>query len=530
MASAAPINHQWTDERSAAGKRSPWVLTAVISLATFMVILDSTIVNVALPHISGSLGVTVRSSTWVLTAFLIANAIVIPISSWLSDVIGRKRYYMLSVSVFTIASFLCALAPNLPILILLRIIQGVAGGGLAVSEQSMLADSFPPEKRGMAFAAYAVVIVVGPILGPTVGGYLTDALSWHWIFLINVPIGILSLFLVSRFVVEADVLVQERRERLAKGVSVDIVGFVLVVLGLGGLTYVLAEGQQNSWFADPLIFWLSVMTVLSLATLVWWELRHPDPIVRLRLLASRQFAIVILVIFMVGVILFGTTQVIPQMFQEVFGYDAFTAGLALTFGGFGTILVMPIAGRLAGRFDPRLMIVPALFAIALGMLHYTTLTTSVTFTDLALARFYQIIALPFVFVTINTVAYVGLNPSQTGDASALLNVFRNIGGSAGISIAQTILADGRQTYQSSLTENANLLNPGIRDFIGEAQLAGLDAASALGQLYKEIVQQAAFLAYLDVYRFTAMLIFAVIPLCLLLKRGGDNDTGEMAIE
>lgn len=529
MASAAPANHEWTDERSAAGKRSPWLLTGVISLATFMVVLDSTIVNVALPHIAGTIGVTIRSSTWVLTAFLIANAIIIPISSWLSDVIGRKRYYMMSVAAFTLASFLCAFAPNLPILILLRIIQGIAGGGLAVSEQSMLADSFPPEKRGMAFAAYAVVIVVGPILGPTVGGYITDAISWHWIFLINVPIGILSLFLVGRYVVEAEVLIRERQERLTKGLSIDVVGFLLVALGLGGLTYVLAEGQQNSWFSDPLILWLSVMTVASLVTLVWWELRHPDPIVRLRLLANRQFAIVILVIFMVGVILFGTTQVIPQMFQEVYGYDAFTAGLALTVGGGGIIMIMPFAGRLAGKVDPRLLIVPALIAIALGLWHFTGLTTQATFTDLALARLYQTIALPFIFVTINTVAYVGLKPSQTGDASALLNVFRNVGGSVGISISQTILANGRQTHQSILTENANLLNPEIRDFLAQARQAGLDASSALGQIYGQIVNQAAFLAYLDVYRFVALLIIAVIPLCLLLRRGGGNGGGEMAM-
>ena len=517
MATQAASASAWTPERSAAGDRNPWFLTGVISIATFMVVLDSTIVNVALPHISGSLGISIRSSTWVLTAFLIANAIVIPISSWLSDMIGRKQYYMLSVILFTGASALCALAPSLPMLVLFRVAQGVGGGGLAVSEQSMLADSFPPEKRGMAFAAYAVVVVVGPILGPTVGGFVTDALSWHWIFLINLPFGLLSLFLVGTFVVEPAIMVREREERLKRGEPLDYVGLALVALGLGSLTYVLAEGQINGWFADSAIAAFSALAVASLGTLVWWELRHPYPIVRLRLLGNRQFAIVIAVIFLVGLILFGSTQIIPQMVQEIFGYTAFKAGLALSIGGVGTICMMPVAGRLAGHLDPRLLIIPAFLMIAVGLWHFTTLTTEATFRDLALARLYQTFTLPFIFVTLNTIAYVGLKPNQTTDASALLNVFRNIGGSVGISIAQTILATGAQFDQSRLTESANLLNPEVRDYLTRAQLAGVSQPDALSRLYQALTRQASFLAYFDVYQLVAVLIVVCVPLCLLLR-------------
>ncbi len=519
MATTTAPTPAWTNERSAAGARNPWILTGVISIATFMVVLDSTIVNVALPHIAGSLGISVRSSTWILTAFLIANAIVIPISSWLSDVIGRKRYYMLSVSLFTGASVLCAIAPNLPMLVLFRVLQGIGGGGLAVSEQSMLADSFPPEKRGMAFAAYAVVIVVGPILGPTVGGFITDTFSWHWIFLVNLPFGLLSLFLVGTIVVESPLMIRERIERLKRGLHIDLTGLVLVALGLGSLTYVLAEGQTNDWFSDASILSLSIIAVCSLVGLVWWELRHPQPIVRLRLLANRQFAVVIALIFLVGLILFGSTQIIPRMLQQIFGYTAFDAGLALSVGGLGTICMMPIAGRLAGNFDPRLLIIPAFTVIAAGLWHFTTLTTQSTFTDLALARLFQTISLPFIFVTINTIAYVGLPPSQTSDASALLNVFRNIGGSVGISFAQTFLATGAQTNQSLLVESVNLLNPETRNYLARAQVDGMPQTEALAVLYNELVRQATFLAYINVYQIVAAFIILVLPLCLLLRGG-----------
>ncbi len=526
MAEHAAQRSGWTPERSAAGDRSPWILTGIISIATFMTVLDSTIVNVSLPHIAGNLGTSVRESTWVLTSFLIATAIVIPISGWLSDVVGRKRYYMISVALFTGASVACALSPNIEVLIFFRIIQGIGGGGLAPSEQSMLADSFPPEKRGMAFAAYAVVVVVGPILGPVVGGYITDATSWHWIFLVNLPFGALSIFLVGLFVVEPEVIERERQERWRQGLSVDLIGLALVAIGLGSLTYVLAEGQSDNWFASQTIVIGSILAVTSLAALVWWELRHPDPIVPIRLLGNRQFAIVVFIMFLVGVILFGTTQIIPQMYQEIFHYTAFRAGLALTLGGVGIIMVMPLAGRLAGNVDPRLMLIPGFLALAFGLHHFTTLTPQATFWDLSFARLLQTFALPFVFVTVNTIAYLDIPADKSNDASALLNVFRSVGGSVGISFSQTILARNGQTHQSNLTEQLNQLNPNLLDLLDRARSVGLSEDGTLGAVYAEVVRQAHFLAYLDVYRIVTFGILAVVPLCLLLH--GEKNTADKA--
>lgn len=520
---ASPVRTAWTPERSAAGDRNPWVLTFVISIATFMVVLDSSIANVALPHIAGDLAIAPNEATWVLTSFLVANAVIIPISGWLSEVIGRKRYYMGSVALFTTASLLCALAPNLPCLILARILQGIGGGGLAPNEQSMLADTFPPEKRGMAFAAYSVVVIIGPLLGPTVGGYITDTISWHWIFLINVPFGILSLTLVQHFVVEPPVLIAERAERWRQGIRIDYIGFLLVAVGLGCLTVMLDKGQDEDWFASTFIVSFAILSALALGALVWWELRHENPIVRLRLLANRNFAAVIVLIFLVGLILFGSTQIIPQMFQEIYGYTALDAGLCLTVGGLGILAVTPIAGRLAGKVEPRLLIIPAFVALAGGLWHFTTLTTAATFGDLAMARLLQTMALPLVFVTINTIAYVGLEPGQTNDASALLNVFRNIGGSVGISASQTLLASNTQYYQARLTEGLGYLNPTFTDMATRIDQATGISGAGLATIAGQVQQQARFLAYLDVYSTIALLMVCCLPLLFMLR--GSPGTG-----
>lgn len=527
VTSATP---QWTPDRSAAGSHSPWLITFVVSIATFMVVLDSSIANVALPHIAGDLAIAPHEATWVLTSFLVANAIIIPISGWLTEVIGRKRYYMISVALFTGASCLCALAPNLPFLILARILQGVGGGGLAPNEQSMLADTFPPEKRGMAFAAYSIVVIIGPILGPTVGGYITDAISWHWIFLINLPFGLLSLTLVQQYVTEPEVMIRERKARWAEGIKVDYIGFLLVAIGLGCLTIMLDKGQDEDWFASGFIVTFAILSVVSLAALVVWEIRHKNPIVRLELLANRNFATVIVIIFLVGLILFGSTQIIPEMFQEVYGYTAYDAGLCLTLGGFGILLVMPFAGRLAGRVDPRMLIIPAFLMLTIGLWHFTTLTPQATFTDLALARLFQTMALPFVFVTINTIAYIGLKPTQTNDASALLNVFRNIGGSVGISVSQTLLANNTQLHQAELTKGLSLLNPSYLDAASAIDRATGVAGSGQALIAQQAAEQARFLAYLDVYGAIALFMLCCIPLFFFIRGGEAASAGHGAIE
>jgi DHA2 family multidrug resistance protein len=513
----------WTDERSAAGKRSPWMIVGIVSLATFMEVLDSSIANVSLRHIAGNLSASYDQATWVLTSYLIANAIVIPISGWLSDVIGRKRYYMISVALFAGSSLLCGLAPNLMVLILARILQGIGGGGLAPSEQSILADTFPPEKRGQAFAAYAIVVVVGPVLGPTLGGYITDHASWHWIFLINVPVGIASLILVYTFLCEPEAVRQERREKLKNGLNVDYIGFILVALGLGCLEYTLDRGEREDWFSSPMIVTTAVVGALSLIGLVFWELTRKDPIVNLKLLGNRNFAITIFIMATTGLILFGSTQLIPELLQQVLGYTSTDAGLALTAGGIATVIVMPLVGALTGKFDTRFFLVPALVVSALALWHLSTLNAEISFWDAAVARLFQAIALPFLFVPINTAAYIGLKPEQTNQASALLNVSRNIGGSLGISWAQTLLAHREQFHQARLVEQLSPLNPDFNSTIsqlGSSLGTSVDAqTSGLGVLFQQVQQQAETLAFLDVFRALAIFVAVIVPIALFLKGG-----------
>ncbi|HEX4271419.1 MAG TPA: DHA2 family efflux MFS transporter permease subunit, partial [Rhizomicrobium sp.] len=326
----------WTPERSVAGKRNPWSIIAVISIATFMVVLDTSIANVALGHIAGSLSASYDEAAWVITSFLVANAIIIPISGWLADVFGRKPYYMFSVALFTVSSLLCGLAPSLPFLIVARILQGIGGGGLAPIEQSMMVDTFPPAKRGAAFAAYGVVVIVGPVLGPSLGGWITDNFSWHWVFLINVPIGILSLVLVTIFVEEPEALKRQTKKIRREGIKVDYVGFLLVALFLGCLEITLDRGQRDDWFSSGLIVTTAVICVGAFLTFIPWELSQKEPIVNIKLFKNRNFTISNLFMLLMGLIVFGTTQFIPQLLQQVLGYTATNAGLALTAGGLAT--------------------------------------------------------------------------------------------------------------------------------------------------------------------------------------------------
>ena len=345
----------WDASRSAAGKHNPWLVTFILSMATFMTVLDTSIANVALLHIAGSLGTSVEESTWVLTSYLVANAIILPISGWLSEVIGRKRFYMMSVGLFSVASLLCGLAPNLTLLVAARALQGIGGGGMAPSEQAMLADSFPPSRRSQAFAAYGVAVIVAPALGPTIGGWITDNASWHWIFFINVPVGALSLALVAAIVDEPPLLIREREALWRDGLRVDWIGFVLVALSLGFLEVVLDKGQENDWFNSNFIVLAALISGLSFLAFVPWELSRPDPIVDIRLIGRRQFGTSFCVMLAVGAILFSTTQFMPQVLQENFGYTATLAGLSLMPGGFVSLFMMIAAGQVSRFVQPRYM-------------------------------------------------------------------------------------------------------------------------------------------------------------------------------
>jgi DHA2 family multidrug resistance protein len=512
--------------RSAAGGRNPWLIAVVISIATFMQVLDTSIANVALQYIAGSLAASVDESTWVLTSYLVASAVILPISGWLSGVVGRKRFYMACVATFTVSSVLCALAPNLQMLIFFRVLQGIGGGGMAPSEQAMLADTFPENKRSLAFALYGVAVLVAPTVGPTIGGWLTDNLSWHWIFLINGPIGAISLVLVNWLVTEPEALEQERKERIARGLKVDWIGFILVALFLGCLEIVLDKGQEDDWFSSNFIVFFAAVSFVSFVLFVPWELMHKEPIVDLKLYGYTAFASSSLMMLAVGAILFGTTQLIPQLLQEVYQYSATLSGLALMPGGLAMLMLMPVVGVLAAHVPVKYLIAGGMASIGLAMFHMTSLSGQADFSFYAWARVLQTVGLPFVFIPITSASYTGLPPQKTSEASSLINVARNLGGSIGISVATTIIARGSQVHQNYLADHLVPSSSAYQQAIANATTAltaqGVPAAvaptAAFDYISQVVMQQAALLAYIDVFRDFALLALLMAPLALILLR------------
>jgi len=532
-----PLAPVWDNSRSAAGDRNPWLVAVVVSIATFMVVLDTAIANVSLRYIAGSMAASVDESTWVVTTYLIANAVVLPASGWLSNVIGRKRFYMICVAVFTISSLLCGLAPSLGSLIFFRILQGLGGGGMPTSEQAILADTFPPQKRGQAFALYGVAVIVAPTVGPTVGGWITDNFSWHWIFFINVPIGIASLALVHWLVDEPEVLERERHERLAGGLKVDWVGFLLIAMTLGCLEVVLDRGELDDWFKSSTIIAFSWLAGLSFLAFIPWELNQDEPIVELRLLFHRQFGMAFFTMLMIGAILFGSNQIMPQLLQTTFPYTAMLSGLAMMPGGIAMLVLMPIAGQVTGRFQPKYLIALGLSCVALSMWYSTSLTPDASFDYFGWVRVYQMIGLPFLFIPINAVAYDGLPPDKTNQASALMNIARNLGGSIGISAANVVLTQRTQFHQARLVENTipssqtyqSTLSQVTKYFIAHGASASDAAAQAIGMIGQMVRTQATILAYIDVFHVCAIVAALMIPLVLIVVRRVHLHGGQAAI-
>jgi DHA2 family multidrug resistance protein len=525
MSEQAPAQG-WDPSRSAAGKRSPWLVAVVVSIATFMVVLDTAIANVSLRYIAGSLAASVDESTWVVTTYLISNAVVLPASGWLSNVVGRKRFYMICVATFTISSLLCGLAPSLGALIVFRILQGLGGGGMPTSEQAILADTFPPERRGQAFALYGVAVIVAPTVGPTLGGWITDNFSWHWIFFINVPVGLLSLALVHWLVDEPEVLERERRERLAGGLKIDWIGFVLIAITLGCLEVVLDRGQIDDWFRSGFIVTFAVISIASLLLFIPWELKQDEPIIEVRLLGHRQFGMSFFVMLMIGAILFGSNQIMPQLLQTTFPYTAMLSGLAMMPGGFAMLLLMPVAGQVAGRFQPKYLITIGLLGIAVSMWYSTSLTPDASFGYFAWIRVYQTIGLPFLFIPINTVAYDGLPRDKTNQGSALMNVARNLGGSIGISLANVEITQRSQLHQSRLVENTIPSSPVFQStlhdlsqyFISHGAAPGAANSAAIGFMGHMIQTQATIMAYIDVFHLCSVVAALMIPIVLIMVR------------
>ena len=515
----------WSPERSAAGGHNPYLIAFVVSIATFMEVLDTTIANVALRHIAGGLAVGIDESTYVITSYLVANAIVLSISGWLSTVIGRKRFYMMCVAIFATASLFCGLAWSLESLVFFRIVQGLGGGGMATSEQAILADSFPPAKRGQAFAIYGIAVVVAPVIGPTLGGWITDTYSWHWVFLINVPMGLISLFLVGTLVSEPSGAEEERARLLRGGLRVDYVGFLLVAIGLGSLEFVLDEGQKNDWFSSNMIVGFALTSAFCLLALIPWELSRDDPIVDIRLLGRRQFGACWLVMLGTGAVLISTTQMLPQILQTEFDYTAMLAGLALSPGGIATLILMPVAGRLVGIIQPKYLIAVGGTIVAFAMWHLTGLNGDITYGYAALSRIFLALGLPFLFLPVTTASYDGIPPDKTNQASALINVARNIGGSMGVALAQTIFAQRQQFHQSRLVEHVSAPDVGYqqtidavtRFFVGQGSSQPDAASQAIAWVGEALQRQVNLLSYIDVFWSLAIIGALMVPLALIMK-------------
>ena len=494
----------------------PWLIAPVVALAAFMEIMDISIANVALPHIAGSLSSSQNESTWVLTSYLVTNAIIMPISGWLANTFGRKRLFLVCIAGFTVTSFLCGLAPNLASLIVMRALQGATGGGLQPVGQAILNDSFPAEKRGMASAIYGIAAVVAPVIGPTLGGWITDNYEWRWIFLINVPVGVVLVLLVQSLIKERGAAARGPRR------SVDWAGFGFVALSLGCLQVVLDRGQDDDWFGSAVITALVIASAVGFVLLAWRELNHPDPMVDLRLMRDPGFAVTFVMMAMLGFMLFGSTFLIPAFAQGLLGYRAVDAGMVLSPGGLITIALLPLVGRAINKVDLRVL---AGIGFAIGgfsLLLMTNLYLGASFQTLLWLRVLQGASLPFLFLSINQMAFRDIPPEKTNNASALINLARNFGGSIGIAFASTLLTRRAQFHQSRIVEQLQGLNPAYPDFthqLGSALSVSPDSASTLANIYQTAQQQATLLSYLDAFKVLGILFLALIPLLLLVRAG-----------
>ena len=521
-------------------KINPWVVAMTVTLATFMEVLDSSIANVALPHIAGGLGATQDEATWVLTAYLVANAVILPAGAYMTTFIGRKKFYMICVALFGISSAMCGLAPSLPLLVFFRILQGIGGGGLAPSEQAILADTFPPEKRGQAFAMYGLAVVVAPAIGPTLGGYITDNFDWRWIFFLNVPICLLSLFLTSRIVEDPPYVQAEVAQSKKGGIKLDLLGFALVGITFGSLEFILDKGQEDDWFSSHLISFFAVAMVVAFVTLIWWELKQlregNRPLLNLTLFTRPTFAISFLLMFVLGFSLYGTTILIPQFVQTLLGYTAELAGLVLSPAGFMMMAMMPVVGFLSSKVDPRKLIAYGFLSLTLSLVYMSNINLNISYGELVIMRMFQASGLAFLFIPINTIAYVGVKQSENNDVSGLTNLARNIGGSCGTAFMATILVRRSQAHESSMVRNMTASNPAfnaqvsaVADALKSANRAGITGDTYVGAkhmaqayIYNQLHAQAATLAYVDIIRYLTIFCALMLPLLFFIPRPPKN--------
>jgi DHA2 family multidrug resistance protein len=529
---------QLAAERAWKPKANQWAIALTVTLATFMEVLDSSIANVALPHIAGSLGASEDEATWVLTSYLVSNAIILPASAYLTTFIGRKKFYMICVVLFGVSSALCGLAPSLAVLVFCRVLQGAGGGGLAPSEQSILADTFSPKQRGQAFALYGLAVVCAPAIGPTLGGWITDNYNWRWIFFINVPIAMLSLYLTNRLVEDPPHIKREVAKSAREGLKLDLFGFGLLATGFGSLEFVLDKGQEDDWFGSHVITFFTVLCVVSLVTLIFWELYQlkiqKRPILNLTLFRRKTFAIPFVLMFVLGFTLYGTTVLIPQLVQTLLGYTAELAGLVISPGGLCIMLMMPVVGILVGKVDPRYLICYGFTMLAISMAVMHTFSLGSSFKYIMWVRVLQASGLAFLFIPINTISYTGVPREQNNDVSGLTNLARNIGGSTGTAFVATMLTRRQQAHEAVMVRNLVPGNEAFRDRVN--QLKGLfpgggnAAADGFGgkatgnlhaaqaYLYNQLHRQSAMLAYMDIIAVFAIFCACMIPLVLAIGR------------
>ncbi len=497
---------------------NPWLVALTVTLATFMEVLDTSIANVALPHMAGSLGASQEEATWVLTSYLVSSAIILPISGWLSNRFGRKRFYMTCVAVFTMCSLLCGFAQTLPFLVFARILQGLGGGGLAPSEQAILADTFPPEKRGQAFALYGMAVVVAPAIGPTLGGWITDNYNWHWIFFINLPIGLISLFLSNRMVEDPPEIIARTKRRD----PVDFAGLALVASGVGLLEFTLDKGQEKDWFGSAEIRTTAMLAVVTLVIFVWWEWNHRDPVVDLKLLKNRNFGTAVFLQLILGMVLFGSTVLIPQYLQTLLGYTAELAGKVLSPAGLVMMVMMAVAGRTLGKSDPRLTVMLGYLAVAAGLYNLTRLDLHSSFGTVTFWRMLQVLGLPFIFIPISTLNYVGVPRDKSNQISSLSNFARNMGGSAGTALLTTYLARNAQVNQVTLASNLSPGSYGLTSYISRyAQLTHRTVSAAepiaIAQIYNQMIRQSSMLAYKNAFFLLSCILVALSPLVWIMR-------------
>jgi DHA2 family multidrug resistance protein len=510
-------------------RHNPWLIAVVVTLAAFMEILDTTIVNVALPHIAGSLSSSNDEATWALTSYLVANGIVLTISGWLGDLLGRKRYFIICIGMFTVCSFLCGVSQSLGQLIVFRLMQGFFGGGLQPNQQAIILDTFPPAKRGAAFGVTAIATIVAPVLGPTLGGLITDQVTWRWIFFINVPVGITAVFLVS-------ILVEDPPwERNKRSRGIDYIGLSLITLGLGCLQIMLDRGEDDAWFESNFICIMAVLAFVGVLGAIGWLLIAKKPIINLDVFKNRNFAAGCVMIAAVGAVLYASAVIIPQFAQQTLHYTATWAGLILSPGGIAVIVLIPIVGRVMPLVQTRYVIATGFLIMAAGLYYSSGLTPNIDFETLVLMRIFQTASLAFLFVPVSTVAYMTLPRELTGDGAALFSMFRNVFGSIGISLSTAEITQRSQIHQAYLSQWASPFHQPYLELIdtyqralramGYAEQAAHDAA--IGFVYQSFRTQVAVLAYSDVFYYCALLSLFVVPFCFLLspKVGGAGRGG-----